>query len=128
MYEAGSNGYGCVYTKPSSHFRGFCLFRCHIILFYLVFWQRLQLQWFIEYENKIYAFVYHQTFQAGVAMLDINNDEKTLSPLASFHPEMAYCHSERSEESPANQGNKRFFVAFAPQNDTRELGFRKDTS
>ena len=61
-------------------------------------------------------------------MLDINNDEKTLSPLASFHPEMAYCHSERSEESPANQGNKRFFVAFAPQNDTRELGFRMETS
>jgi hypothetical protein len=26
------------------------------------------------------------------------------------HPEVAYCHSERSEESPAKQRNTRFFV------------------
>ncbi len=58
----------------------------------------------------------------------MDTDYQDINYLASVHPEMAYCHSERSEESPANQGSKRFFVAFAPQNDTRELGFRMETS
>jgi hypothetical protein len=55
-------------------------------------------------------------------------DYQDINYVASVHPEIAYCHSERSEESPANQGKKRFFVAFAPQNYTRELVFRRDTN
>jgi hypothetical protein len=62
----------------------------------------------------------------------MDTDYQDINYVASVHPEMAYCHSEPfdrlREESPANQGNKRFFVVFAPQNDTGELGFRMETS
>ncbi len=48
-------------------------------------------------------------------------DYQDIHYVASVHPEIAYCHSEPfdrlREESLANQGKKRFFVAFAPQND-----------
>jgi hypothetical protein len=84
-------------------------------------------------------------------------DYQDINYVASVHPEIAYCHSEPfdpfdkacrrdlstsssrvaqgwqaqdrlREESPANQGKKRFFVAFAPQNDPREPGFRRETT
>jgi len=52
---------------------------------------------------------------------------RLLINLVRVQPEMADCHSERSEESPANQEIKRFFVAFTPQNDKQELGLRMQT-